>query len=95
MPAFDLAKLTREEREILIRKSDAADNFDLVTTSPIWKARLEKLGWPLKPDHQGGWSCLLPENAITIRCFKAVNLSPEERTKRAAGLKAYRERNQF
>jgi hypothetical protein len=86
MSDFDMSKLTREEREILIRKTDEDDDFDVITTSKVWKERFERAGWEMKKDHQGGWSCRIPENAITIRREKAVNLSPEERAKRAANL---------
>src|SRR2546427_2459816 len=88
MAEFDLSGLTREEREILIRKSEADDDWDVWTTSEVWKRRLEKVGWEMKRDHQGGWSCRIPENAITIRRERAVHLTDEERARRANNLRS-------
>ena len=88
MAEFDLSTLTREEREILIRKSEADDGWDVWTTSEVWKGRIERAGWEMKRDHQGGWSCKVPENAITIRREKAVNLSAEERARKANNLRS-------
>src|SRR3989442_10113437 len=79
---FDLSSLTREEREILIRKSEADEDWDVFTE------RLERAGWEMKRDHQGGWSCRIPENGITIRKEKAVHLTDEERARRAARLRS-------
>ena len=60
-------ELTREERETFIRTNDAADDWEFFTLSPTWARKLERLGYRLEKDRQGGWSCRVPRAFVTIR----------------------------
>ena len=59
--------LTREERETTIRKSEASDSWDVWTCSEIFKRQMERKGWPMKQDHQRGWSCEVPLRLVSFR----------------------------
>ncbi len=64
-------KLTREERETQLLTNEAADSWDFWTSSARWARKVERLGYPVKKDHQGGWSCKIPLHRITIRSAEA------------------------
>jgi hypothetical protein len=60
-------RLTREEQETSIRTNAAAREWDFFTLDKKYMRQLQKLGYQLKKDHQGGWSCRVPLNSIRIR----------------------------
>lgn len=64
--------LTREERETLIRTSDAVATWEIFTDSPKWQRRLVKRGWTPSLD---GRTFTLPGAALTIRSRKGMESS--------------------
>ena len=57
-------KLTREERETIIRTSDADETWEVYTDSATWQARLKRRGWGPGPD---GRTFKLPLKAVSVR----------------------------
>ena len=84
-----LLHISREERETHLLRNDSGDGWDFHTLSPVWKRRLEKLGYTPQTDHQMGWSVQLPDNAITFRREASTRreMSPERKAGLAAALK--------
>jgi hypothetical protein len=58
--------LTREERETIVRTSEADDTWEVYTDSRAMAARLRKRGWQPLPGGDGR-TFRLPLKAITIR----------------------------
>ena len=80
--------LTRGERETFLRTSDEGGDWELFTLSPTWSGRLQRLGYRPEKDRQGGWSCRLPRNKVTIRNAKERPkraLTPEQAARAARG----------
>ena len=72
--------LTREEQETFLRTNDAnPGEWEFFTLSPRFAAKLEKLGYVLSKDHQGGWSCTIQGCYVTIRKPKKRVLSDKQR----------------
>jgi hypothetical protein len=59
-------KLTREERETIVRTSEADDHWEVYTDSPVMAARLKRRGWTPLADGDGR-TFRVPRAAITIR----------------------------
>jgi hypothetical protein len=59
-----MSRLTREERETLIRTSDADDTWEVFTDSPRVARLLARRGWKPGPDSR---TYVLPAAAVTIR----------------------------
>jgi hypothetical protein len=60
-------QLSRIERETFLRINDATKNWEFFTLSPVWAKRMEKRGYQLEKDNQGGWSCTLPIGKVSVR----------------------------
>ncbi len=84
--------LTREETETVILTNAASDEWDFWTLDSKYVRRLTKLGWTFKKDHQGGWSCRIPLEKITIRSARTGKRKVSESTIRAlqAGMRSKR-----
>jgi len=59
-------KLSKEEREFQFLGNEASDAWDFWTHSEVWVRRMQKLGYTLEKDHQGGWSCQVPLNRVRV-----------------------------
>ncbi|MBZ5500262.1 MAG: hypothetical protein LAP85_28030 [Acidobacteriia bacterium] len=68
-------EVTREEQETNVVTNAASREWDFWTFDPRFVRRLTKLGWELKKDHQGDWSCKIPRDRIKI-------MRPEKRKTR-------------
>lgn len=77
-------QLTRGEQETFIRANAASREWDFWTFDPKYVRLVERKGYKLEKDYQGGWSCKLPLNAVTVRKLK---LEPAQRSEKqiAAG----------
>ena len=64
-------KLSREERETQFLTNEASDTWDFWTSSERWARRVERLGYPVERDHQGGWSCRIPLKKLGVRSAHA------------------------
>jgi hypothetical protein len=60
-------KLSREERETQLLTNEATDSWDFWSCSDRWIRKVQKLGYPVQKDHQGGCSCKIPIDKIAIR----------------------------
>ena len=85
-----ISGLSREERETFLRTNDLGDDWEFFTLSPTWAAKLERLGYVLAADRQGGWSCKVPRAFLTIRTPKKRELSEKQRANLQAGADARR-----
>ncbi len=61
-----MSKLSREERETVIRAGACDDEWDLWTSDLKTVRRLERLGYQPTKDHQGGWSCRIPLHRLKV-----------------------------
>ena len=72
-------QLTREEQETLIRTDAVSREWNFWTFDPKFVRLAERKGYRLEKDHQGGWSCKVPSNAVS---FRKLKLKPAERSER-------------
>jgi hypothetical protein len=70
--------LTREERETIIRRSDADDTWLFSTLSPVVARQLERKGWAMQREGDS-WSCRIPRTGITIRKAEPRKLTEKQR----------------
>lgn len=84
--------LSREERETIIRRSDADKTWTIHTSSPIVARKLEKLcdamGITLTKISEWTWMCIVPLSCVSLR--RLVQISDAERIRRSARLAATR-----
>jgi hypothetical protein len=67
-------RLTKEERETIIRTSEADATWEIFTDSPVMQRRLLRRGWSASPD---GRTFTLPRKALTIRSRSSLRIVPE------------------
>lgn len=72
-------RLSLEERETFIRTNDKGGDWEFFTLSPIWARKLERLGYQLEKDRQGGWSCPIQRCFVRVRSPKKRQLSEKQR----------------
>ncbi len=58
--------LTRLEQGTNILANAESKEWDVWTFDPVIARRLEKLGYDVQKDHQGGLSCKVPKGRIRI-----------------------------
>lgn len=81
-------KLTRTEMETNILTNKDVKEWDCWTLDPAFAKKLERLGYELKTDKQGGWSCGIPKGRVSIKRREKRQVSE----KTLAALQAARER---
>ena len=72
-------RLTREEQETIIRISAAETEWHFFTQDKKFIRRVERLGYKLAKDPQGGFSCRIPLKRISIRRPEKRKLSEKQR----------------
>jgi len=87
--------LTKGERELIITWTEADEEVELYTTSRIAKAWCDKAGFELRTAQEGEgkvdfWIYYCPVKEFRLGKKKKLNLSEEQRAKRAEHLKRVR-----
>ena len=72
-------RLSKEEREIVIRKSAADHEWDVYTNDLTQARMLKKKGYELQKDHQGGWSCKIHIGKIRVGKNERRQVSENQR----------------
>lgn len=68
-----MPKLTREERETIIRFDDSEKTCEIYTCSPVVARKLTKRGYQLLPDKPWGWRARgVPLKAISFRRLESL-----------------------
>lgn len=68
-----MPKLSREERETIVRFDDSIQTCDIYTASPVIARRLTKRGYPMVAEHPFGWRArLVPIKALSFRKLESL-----------------------
>lgn len=68
-----MPKLTKGERETIIRFDDSAKTCDVYTASPVVYRRLLKRGYPMLQEQPFGWRArAVPIKAISFRKLESL-----------------------
>ena len=70
---------SREEQETYIHTDATRHDWTFWTFDPKFVRRVEKLGYQFKKDHQGGLSCVIPLDRISIRRPEKRKLNKRQR----------------
>lgn len=88
--------LTRDEREVIIAKTDAEDAWTIHTDSrSAFSSRVRKVAAALglTPERQGaGWAFTLPLKALSVRVPRGAS-ETEKARRRAAGVRLQQSRH--
>jgi len=87
--------ISPEEREVGINWREVDREVEIWTTSPMWKERFERMGFDLKVTEEDrgepyAWAFFCPLKDFRIGKKKKLNLSEEQRAKRAECMKRVR-----
>jgi hypothetical protein len=78
-----MPKLSREERETIVRFDDSIKTCDIYTASPTIYRRLLKKGYPMLPADPFGWRAhLVPIKAVSFRRLESLTAQQSAARKR-------------